>query len=275
MLDTLLRDAAAKTVLLPMGVQLAYEESGDPDGPPVILLHGYTDSLRSFDRLRPHLPPSHRAIALSQRGHGNASRPRRGYHPRDFADDLAAFMDALDIESAVIVGHSMGGQIAQRFAIQHAARVRGLVLIGAFASLGGNATIREFWNGAVSTLSDPVAPAFAREFQISTLANSVPPAFLDIAVTESLKVPARIWRDALAGQMDEDVSGELSRIGTPALLLWGHRDALIGRDEQDRLLNGLRDALLKTYAGVGHAAHWEVPGRVAGDIAAFLTRIGA
>jgi pimeloyl-ACP methyl ester carboxylesterase len=173
------RDGAVKTVTLPGNVQLPYMDSGDPDGPPVILLHGYTDSLRSFDLLRPHLAPSYRTIALSQRGHGDASRPRHGYHPRDLAQDLATFMDALGIASGVIVGHSMGSQVAQRFAIEHAARVRGLVLIGAFTSFARNAVIREFWAAGVSTLSDPIAPAFAREFQVSTLANPVPLAFLD------------------------------------------------------------------------------------------------
>jgi alpha-beta hydrolase superfamily lysophospholipase len=56
-------------------------------GVPVILLHGITDSWRSFEPVLPHLPASIRAFALSQRGHGDSERPAAGYHPRDFAAD--------------------------------------------------------------------------------------------------------------------------------------------------------------------------------------------
>ncbi|HEX2116613.1 MAG TPA: alpha/beta hydrolase [Alphaproteobacteria bacterium] len=266
---------AAKAVNLQGGVRLSYVETGNPGGPPVILLHGYTDSLRSFDLLLPHLPASYRVVALSQRGHGDASRPPHGYRPRDFAADLAAFMDALGIQSAVIVGHSMGSQVALRFAIGHAARVAGLVLIGGFASLGRNPVMREFYKASVAPLSDPIDADFAREFQESTLANPVPPAFLDTVVAESLKVPARVWRGALAGQMEEDVTAELRAIHAPTLLLWGDRDALVSRGDQDALVDAMRNAVLVTYARIGHAVHWEAPGRVGADLTAFVDTVAA
>jgi pimeloyl-ACP methyl ester carboxylesterase len=87
----------------------------------------------------PHLPDSLHAFALTQRGHGDASRPAAGYRLEDFAGDVESFMDAVGLESAMLVGHSMGGAIAQRFAIDRPERVRGLVLLGAFATLRGNA----------------------------------------------------------------------------------------------------------------------------------------
>ena len=280
MFRTLTREArdvvvAAKTVNLSGGLQLPYVETGNPGGPTVVLLHGYTDSLRSFDLLLPHLPASHRVIALSQRGHGDASRPPLGYRPRDLAADLAGAMDALAIDSAVIVGHSMGSQVALRFAIEYPDRVAGLVLIGAFASLGRNPPIREFYNAGVALLADPIAPEFAREFQESTLANPVPPVFLETVVAESLKVPARVWRGALAGQMDEDVTSELGAVRAPALLLWGDRDAIVGRADQDGLVAAMGNAVLVTYTGIGHAVHWEAPGRVGADLTAFVDTVAA
>jgi non-heme chloroperoxidase len=278
MFRTLAREArdvvvAARTVTLSGGLRLPYVETGNPGGPPVVLLHGYTDSLRSFDLLLPHLPASYRVIALSQRGHGDASRPPQGYRPRDLADDLARVMDALCVESAVIVGHSMGSQVALRFAIEHAERVRGLALIGAFASLGRNPVIRELNISSVAVLSDPVPAAFAREFQASTLANPVQAEFLDTVVAESLKVPARVWRAALAGQMDEDVTAELGAVDVPTLLLWGDRDAIVGRGDQEALVGALPNAVLAPYAGAGHAVHWEVPERVGADLVAFVDAV--
>ena len=67
-------------------------------------------------------------FAVTQRGHGNSSKPETGYAPADFARDVAAFLDAVGLDSAIVVGHSMGSVVAQRFAIDHPARVRALVL---------------------------------------------------------------------------------------------------------------------------------------------------
>ena len=82
-----------KSVELPGRVRLEYVEQGDPAGVPVLMLHGVTDSWRSFEPLLPHLPASLHAFALSQRGHGDATRPVTGYYPQDFAADLAAFIE--------------------------------------------------------------------------------------------------------------------------------------------------------------------------------------
>jgi pimeloyl-ACP methyl ester carboxylesterase len=73
--------------------------------------------------------------------------------------------------------------------------------------------------------------------------------------------------------MEEDVTAELPRIAAPALLLWGERDALVGRADQDAIVRGIPDATLLTYAGIGHAVHWEAPERVAADLRDFLRRI--
>src|SRR5574341_1389047 len=108
-------ETTQKRVKLSTGVELPYVEQGDRAGVPVIFLHGITDSWRSFERVLPHLPKSIHALALSQRGHGDADRPVAGYQPQNFAADVAAFIEALKLGPAVIAGHSMGSTIAQRF----------------------------------------------------------------------------------------------------------------------------------------------------------------
>lgn len=101
-----------KSLELSGGVKLPYVEQGDPSGVPMLLLHGVTDSWHSFEPVLPHLPASIHAFALTQRGHGDANRPVGGYRPQEFAADVAAFMDALDIKQAVVAGSSMGSSIA-------------------------------------------------------------------------------------------------------------------------------------------------------------------
>jgi non-heme chloroperoxidase len=259
---------AINCVELPNGVELPYVELGDPRGVPVLFLHGYTDSWVSFERFLPHLPGSIHAFALSQRGHGDATRPLTGYHPSDLAADLAAFMDIINLGTAVIAGHSMGSYVAQRFAIDYPERTRALVLMGSFTNMRGNRPVAELWD-SVSKLTDPIDPGFVREFQLGTLAQPVPRAFLDTVVGESLKLPARVWRAALKGLMEADFSRDLGRIKAPTLIVWGDQDALFLRSDQEALAAAITGSKLVVYPGAGHAFHWEDPRRFAADLAAF------
>ena len=264
-----------KSVELPTGVVLPYVEQGDASGVPVVLLHGVTDSWRSFEPLLAHLPPFLHAFAVTQRGHGEASQPQIGYRTRDFAADIAAFIDALGLEAPIVVGHSMGSVNATRFAIDHPEALRALVLIGAFATFRNKPGIVEFCRSSLAPLRDPIDPVFAREFQESTLANPVAPEFLEMVVGESLKVPAHVWRGAFAGFLEDDFAGELDEIRAPTWLVWGDRDTFSSRADQDTLLAKIPGARLSVYEGVGHALHWEAPRRVAVELSVFVSSIEA
>ena len=181
-----------------------------------------------------------------------------------------AFMDALGIESAIIVGHSMGSAVAMRMAMNYPERVQGLVLASAiFTPLRNNPDIVEFWDAAVSSIEDPVDPEFVREFQVSTLAQPVPPAFLDTIVSESLKVLARVWRAALQGTMAADVTGELEKIRAPTLIIWGDQDGMVPRNDGEALEAGIAGSRLVIYPDTGHGVHWEEAERFASDLTAF------
>jgi pimeloyl-ACP methyl ester carboxylesterase len=264
-----------RSVLLPHGIRLPYAEHGDPNGTPVVFLHGYTDSWRSYESVLPNLPRSIRAFALTQRGHGDADRPATGYRPQDFARDVAAFLDVHGIERAVVVGHSMGGSVAQRFAIDYPERLAGLVLVGARASWHDQPDVAGLIEHVTSSLCDPVDPLFAREFQQSTLARPVPPEWLDMAVAESLKLPAATWRAVCEqGVQQADLTGLLARIDAPTLLFCGDLDAY-ARDGQQALHAGIANSRLEWYAGTGHALHWEEPVRFARDVVAFVRHVVA
>lgn len=258
-----------QTNSLSTGVRLNYAQQGDPAGVPVVLLHGFTDSRKSFDLVLPHLPASIRAYAITQRGHGDSERPESGYRSRDFAADVAAFLDAVGLEQAVIVGHSMGATNALRFTIDYPDRVAGLLIAATFASYRANPAAMDFGENGVAKLGDPIDPAFVREFQESTLAQPIPPPFLDAAIQESLKVPARVWRAAFEGFLEDDVARELGVIAAPALIVWGERDSFCRREDQDALRAALPHARFVVYENTGHAIHWEQPERFATDLIAF------
>jgi non-heme chloroperoxidase len=259
-----------KSVVLPNQVELPYVEQGDASGVPVLLLHAIADSWHTFELLLTHLPDRIHAFALTQRGHGDASRPEAGYRVRDFAADLVSFMDAIKLKAAVIVGGSSGGFVARRFAIDHPERTLGLVLMGSPAILRDKPSTQEIWYSTVSKLNDPVDPGFVREFAASILAHPVPQAFFETIIQENLKVPAFVWRATFEGLMTDDSFGELHKIKTPTLIIWGDQDAILPRSDQEALAAAIPGSRLVAYIGAGHAFYWEEPDRVASDLVAFI-----
>jgi pimeloyl-ACP methyl ester carboxylesterase len=234
------------------------------------MLHGYSDSWFSFSRLLPLLPADHHAYALDQRGHGDSDRPAQGYAMADFAADVVAFMDALGLSSATVVGHSMGTLVAQELALAAPQRVAGLIL------LGGGSHIRtpEVFElqRAIDSFEDLVPVEFVQEFQASTIYHPVPTVFLEQVVAESMKLPARVWRSVLAGCLDVDYTARLSQIQMPALLLRGEQDGLFLAG-QDALAAGLPNATVQLYHETGHALHWERPEQVAHDMEEFIWQL--
>jgi pimeloyl-ACP methyl ester carboxylesterase len=194
-----------KSIQLPTGVRLQYAEQGMTTGIPVILLHGFTDSWHSWELVLPYLPEGIHAFALSQRGYGDSGRPPEGYDPQDFATDVAAFMEAMHIEKAIVVGHSVGAVIAQKFAIDYPSKTMGIVLTGSL---------------------------FQSEY-IKALA-------------EYLK---------------------------PALVIWGDKDVLAPRKDQEILAGAMKRSQLIVYTGAGHDLHWEEPVKFAEDLVVFVRQL--
>ena len=257
-----------KFVSLATGVRIEYVEQGNPDGEPVVFLHGWPDSWFSFSRVLPLLPESLRALAVDQRGFGGSDRPESGYTIHEMALDVIAFLDALEIERVTLVGHSYGSFVARQAAITQPQRVVALALIGTgFAA--SNTVTRDLQN-ALRYLPDPIPVEFATDFQASTAFRPLPPEFFERIVAESLKLPPRLWRLTIGRMVEYDDTKQLARIEAPTLLMWGDQDALFSRTDQDRFMATLPTAKLTVYEETGHCPNWERPERVAADIAALM-----
>ena len=257
-------------IRLSTGIRLHYAEQGPATGAPIILLHGYSDSWFSFSLVLPPLSRENRVYALDLRGHGNTDRPASGYRMRDLAADVIAFMDAKAIARATIVGHSLGGFVAQQVALAAPKRVSQLVLIGTATTPRNFSGMTEF-EAAVKSLPDPVPEAFARDFQLSTIRQGVSKEFIDRAVAESLKLPTRVWREIMDGLMSYERAVALGRSGIPTLVLHGAADTYISNAEADALAAMTAARQVKKYPDASHAIHWELPSEVAKDILAFIT----
>ena len=256
------------TTRLGTGPQVHYAEQGDPGGEPIVLIHPHADSWFSFSRVLSLLPARYHAYALDQRGHGDSERPACCYGIDDFAADIVAFLDAVEIERATLVGHSASGFIARRVAETHPDRVARLVLINCAVTLPPQ--VRREMQAAVQTLQDPLPVAYVRELHASVAHVPLPGPVFERLVAQSLKAPARVWKSALEGLLAFDDAAELGRIVAPTLLLWGERDGMFSRKEQERLAAAIPGTRLQVVPETGHSPHLERPERVVDDLDAFM-----
>lgn len=258
-------------VTLATHVSLDHVDVGARSGDVLVLLPGLSDSWRSYELVLPRLPPRFRTVVVSPRGHGESDKPENGYAVVDYTADLNALMDLLAIRRAVIAGHSSASIVARRFALEHPEKVAGLVLEGSFAKLGRGA--KEF-GARLASLEDPIPREFVRRFASATFGLPVSKEFVDAMIEESLKVPARVWRDTFASLLDYDDSAELAKLDVATLVIWGGKDAIIDRATTEALARSIRNSKLVVYEGVGHTPHWEDPARFAHDVAQFVDARG-
>ncbi|HET8820989.1 MAG TPA: alpha/beta hydrolase [Thermoleophilaceae bacterium] len=249
-------------------ISLPYVEQGDASGVPVLLLHGATDSWRAFEPVLRFLPDDIHAIAVTQRGHGDAPKPETGYAIDDLAADVVPLLDRLGLGQVVLVGHSLGSLVASRVAIDNPERLAGLILGGAFGHpLSANPALEGV--EAFTALEDPIPREVPYEFQSSTLTRPLPDGMLDGFVDESMKVPAHVWRGIFENVPRVDLSDELGAITASTLVIQGSEDVYVAPSDSDMLLDAIPDARLIVYQGAGHAFHWEEPERFAADVAEF------
>jgi len=255
-------------VLLPSGLTIECAEQGRRDGLSVLMLHGITDTWRSFEPLLPWLPHDWHVVSMTQRGHGGSSAAA-SLPTRDFASDAAAVVEILGLSPVLLVGHSMGAVNALRLAMDRPQLVRGVVAAGAFASFSDKPEFVDFVQRQVLTLGNEVPRELAESFQRDTLAGPVAPGLLDSMVDECLRTPAASWRLAFAALLEDDFSDELHKVRAPVLLPWGGADAFSPESDQQRLQRQLPRATRSVYAGAGHALHWEQPRRFAEELVRF------
>jgi pimeloyl-ACP methyl ester carboxylesterase len=258
-----------KEVRLPNGTRLAYVEAGDPKGEPVLLLHGFTDSSRSFLPMVPYLS-GYRLLIPDQRGHGASDAPECCYGTSQFAYDARLFLDALGVKRAAVVGHSLGSMVAISLAAEYPDRVSKIVLIGSTALvpvkrgdwLYDNAT-------AVNGKLDP-SSQFAKDWHPANQPTKVDPAFAEAINDEIMQIPGHVWRGVARELSYIPVGRHASDIKAPVLVLSGGKDVLLPAEHHQSLLKAFPQAEARVFADLGHNPNWEQPEAVASAIDRFL-----
>lgn len=258
---------AKKRIALPNGISLAYVEMGESTGKPTVLIHGYTDNSRSWSLVAPFIK-ERRLIAIDLRGHGKSDAPACCYAYTDLANDAYLFLDAMGIEKADVIGHSLGSLTAQLLAAQHPEKIDKLVLISSTTGMGGGPG-SWLWDN-VTALKAPIDPdsQFMKDWY--TNPNPVDEDYITRERTESAATPIHVWTGVLWGTVIDDLTLIAPLVKAPVLVLWGDKDGFFDLTHQEKLEKAYPEADFQIFEGAGHNMFWEFPKDSATIIKAFL-----
>lgn len=258
------------------GLRLHVRDTGPRDAPALVLLHGFGSSLHTWEPWARALEADHRVVRLDLPGAGlTGPDPAGDYSEAHDVAVVLALMDALGLRRATLVGNSMGGRIAWRFASGHPERVEKLVLISpdGFASPGRDYG-QTFTAPAMLTAMTYVLPkAFVRPQLASAYAD--PKRLTDETFEryyDLMLAPGN--RKAMIGMMEQTVITDpvpaLAKITAPTLILWGEKDALIPFPNAADYLKALPHARLVSFPTLGHVPFEEAPDEAIVPLRAFL-----
>ena len=258
-----------KEVRLPNGIKLAYVEVGNPKGEPLLLLHGYTDSSRSWSLVAPYLS-DYRLLIPDQRGHGAADAPACCYATSNYADDARLFLDALGVERAAVAGHSMGSMVAMTMAAEYPERMSKVILIGSTAL----APVKrgDWLFDQVAALKAPLDPKsqFMRDWHPANQPTPVDPVFAKAVMDEMLVIPLHVWRGVMRELAYVPAGRHAADVKAPVLILSGGKDALFPAEHHASLLKTFPQAQAHVFPDLGHNPNWERPELVAAAMNRFL-----
>lgn len=251
---------------------------GDPQ--PIVLLHGTSASLHTWDGWVARLRDDHRVIRVDLPGFGlTGPTPDGRYDIGVYSRFITHLLDKLNVRQAVLAGNSFGGYVAWKTAVDHPTRVSKLVLVDA----GGY---------AYKTQSMPIAFRMAQIPALKPLmSNLLPRSMIESSVKNVYGDPSRVTpalidryyelslragnRAALVERFAQSKGGEheaeIKQIRKPTLIIWGGKDHLIPPDNADRFQHDIEGSRLAVFDGLGHVPHEEDPAATVAAVQSFLT----
>jgi len=266
------------------GLRLHVREWGRTDGPPILLIHGWSQNhLCWAKQYQSTLAEEFRLVAYDLRGHGMSEAPLEPEHYTDgqlWADDVAAIIQQLGLDRPVLVGWSYGGFIICDYLRTHGQDriaaidfVAGGVKLGAaaFGTLIGPGFLDHFADATADDL--PTNIGAMRGLVRAFSAEPFPPEEVETLLSSSMVVPARIRANLAAREIDGD--DVLRTLQVPLLVTQGRADTIVLPAMAEHVLATCPTAEPSWYEGVGHTPHLEQPDRFNRELADLTRRARA
>lgn len=227
------------------------------EGPPIVFVHGFTTTAEFWREQVAPFSASHRVIRINLPGHGVSPQPEdRDYTIEAFANDVLEVYRALGIDTAILVGLSMGGTIAQHVALNWPERVQALVLVGATPhGLGEDVNV----DNVLKAIEDVGVVTASQNVIERSFAPGTTAELLAFAKAEVAQTPAFVARQAIASLNRSDSRARLGEIGMPTLVVVGKEDTITPPNESVILADGIPDSRLAILEGAGHFPMLEKP----------------
>ena len=254
-------------------VVLHYRVEGSESAPALVLVNSLGTDARIWDTVIARLAGRYRVISYDKRGHGLSDAPGGDYHLDDHVDDLAGLLRHLGIERLALAGVSVGGMIAQGFALRHPGRLAALMLCDTAAKVG-DATM---WNERIAAV---------RERGLAAIAEPVMARWFTDRFRQEQAAELAGWRNMLvrmpvdgyagtcAALRDADLRGAIAAIAVPTLVVVGEQDLSTPVELVRQTAQAIGGAQFATIADCGHIPSIEQPLALTALMTRFLNEVG-
>jgi len=250
-----------------------YELHGS--GPAILMIAGMASDSKSWQFILGRMSKHYQLIIFDNRGCGRTECFSDGYSVKDMANDAIDLLDHIGLEKVHLVGHSMGGMIAQELVLMHPERIDKLVLASSSPRLSKKGynilqELYEKWKNGYA-MADWFRIMFQWLFTKEALENK---KFMDAAIIFALAYPYPQTLDGFKGQVDAlcnfDATERIHNIIQNTLILSGKQDILIPTKDSEKLLNIAGTATIKVIEKAAHSIHAEYPGEFSDAVIGFL-----
>lgn len=240
------------------GVVLHYAVRGRADAPVLVFANSLGTDFRIWEKVATDLANDYRLVLYDKRGHGLSDAPPQPYRLDDHVEDLAALLKHLDISSAVIIGLSVGGMIAQGLAARHPHLTRALILCDTAHKIGSDA----MWNERINAVNAAGIPSLAEAIMLRWFTPSYrSPDNADyVGYTNMLtRTPADGYAGTCAALRDADLTASTSALDMPVLCIVGDQDGSTPPDLVRELASLIKGSRFEIIEGAGHIPCVEQP----------------
>jgi non-heme chloroperoxidase len=235
----------------------------------VVFVHGWVSSHRWWQPTLDRLPPSLHAYAIDLRGAGESEEVETGHTFQQYAEDLHQFAEALGLERYALVAHSMGGQIALQYALNHQDRLKALMLVDPVAASGNKID-----PGIVEWCKTVQGQAESQRVIVQgAIPTPIAPAFMDQLVADAAAWGPILYNATLAEMARFNVLNRLGEIKVPTLVTWADKDTSVPFASIVEVYTGIPGCGLEVWHGVGHSGPIEAPDRFADLLQRFLAEV--